>query len=164
MQNVWVIEAGDCLQGAQIIMTHYLRITRPLGTIDFENTEPDRSPINPDSGLPDGSRWLHVWHHEARRDLFTQRESLRQRQRDAIKAMHAPSAFDSVNPGHADYSDQPCTCPHCNGPLVRIPRRMIDLVTSMFISVSRYRCCSMDCGWEGNLRSKRHLLLIQGPW
>jgi hypothetical protein len=35
---------------------------------------------------------------------------------------------------------------------------------SMFVTVSRYRCRSMDCGWEGNLRVKRHPLLVQGPW
>jgi len=145
-------------------MTHYMRITRRLGSIDFESTSPDQSPFNPDTGLPNGSRWLHVWHHDARLDLFTQRESLRQRHRGAIETTHAPSAFDSVSLGHADYFAQQCTCPRCSGPLVRIPRRMIDLVASMFISVSRYRCSSIDCGWEGNLRSKRHLLLIQGPW
>jgi len=35
---------------------------------------------------------------------------------------------------------------------------------SMFMTVSRYRCRSTDCGWEGNLRMKRRPLLIQGPW
>jgi hypothetical protein len=34
---------------------------------------------------------------------------------------------------------------------------------SMFITVSRFRCNSTDCGWEGNLRVKRHPWLMQGP-
>jgi hypothetical protein len=38
----------------------------------------------------------------------------------------------------------------------------------MFITVSRFRCSSTDCnstdcGWEGNLRVKRHPWLMQGP-
>jgi hypothetical protein len=32
----------------------------------------------------------------------------------------------------------------------------------MFMTVSRYRCHSMECGWEGNLRVKRHALLMSG--
>jgi hypothetical protein len=35
---------------------------------------------------------------------------------------------------------------------------------SMFKSVSRYRCHSRSCQWEGNLRVKQRALLIQGPW
>lgn len=63
------------------------------------------------------------------------------------------------------YSSSPrCTCPRCNGSAYRVPRRLVDLLLSMFITVSRYRCRSMDCGWEGNVRVKRHPLLVQGPW
>ena len=45
-------------------------------------------------------------------------------------------------------------CPHCNGPIKRIPRRFIDRLLSMFSSIHRYRCRSMQCGWEGNLPEK----------
>jgi len=145
-------------------MTHYMRITRPLNPTGLASTPPMRSPINPATGLPAGSRWLHVWHHEVRHDLFTPRELLRQRHRGAIETINATATTDSVCPDHADYSPQTGACPRCNGTVVRIPRRMVDLFASMFISVSRYRCRSVDCGWEGNLRSKRHLPLIQGPW
>jgi hypothetical protein len=34
----------------------------------------------------------------------------------------------------------------------------------MFVTVGRFRCTSEDCGWEGNMRVKRHPLLVQGPW
>ena len=64
----------------------------------------------------------------------------------------------------AGYSSPGCTCPRCNGPAIRIPRRWVDLLMSAFISVNRYRCPSTACGWEGNLRVKRHPLLVRGPW
>lgn len=62
----------------------------------------------------------------------------------------------SSSPGH--------TCPRCNGAAYRVPRRFVDLLMSTFMTVSRYRCRSMDCGWEGNLRVKRHPFLVRGPW
>ena len=70
----------------------------------------------------------------------------------------------SGRPDDTGYTSLGCACPRCNGPATRISRRHVDLVMSMFITVSRYRCRSMDCGWEGNLRAKRRPLLIRGPW
>jgi len=35
---------------------------------------------------------------------------------------------------------------------------------SIVTPVRRYHCRSMDCGWEGNLRVKRHPLLMRGLW
>jgi len=35
----------------------------------------------------------------------------------------------------------------------RIPRRLVDRLLSIFTPVCRYRCRSMICGWEGNLRN-----------
>lgn len=61
------------------------------------------------------------------------------------------------------YSSPGCECPRCNGPAIRVPRRFVDLLMSMFITLSRFRCNSTDCGWEGNLRVKRRLWLMQGP-
>jgi hypothetical protein len=43
-------------------------------------------------------------------------------------------------------------CPVCNASTHRIPRRLIDLLLSIFTPVRRYRCRSMKCTWEGNLR------------
>lgn len=73
------------------------------------------------------------------------------------------------NPGgpHAEgtgYSSRGCRCPRCEGPASRIPRRLVDLLMSMFVTVNRYRCDSPSCGWEGNVRVKRHPILVQGPW
>jgi hypothetical protein len=31
----------------------------------------------------------------------------------------------------------------------------LDLFISLFLSVRRYRCGSMGCSWEGNLRERR---------
>jgi uncharacterized protein with PIN domain len=45
-------------------------------------------------------------------------------------------------------------CPLCNGSINRIPRRLVDLVLSLFTPVQRYRCRSFKCDWEGNLRVK----------
>ena len=67
-------------------------------------------------------------------------------------------------PDKSGYSSSGCSCPRCRGPAIRVPRRFVDLLTSMFITVSRFRCKSKDCGWEGNVRVKRHPLLLRGPW
>lgn len=45
------------------------------------------------------------------------------------------------------------SCPLCNGSTNRISRRFVDLLTSIFIPVRRYRCRAMRCNWEGNLRT-----------
>ena len=150
------------LKKTPIIMTPYMRTTLPPGPIGRADIEPVLFPINPETGSPDASRWLYVWHHEARRDPLTQRGSMH----GPVEIMNAPSMEDRVRPDDADYSfsAHECSCPRCNGTVTRIPRRVIDLLASLFMSVSRYRCRSMDCGWEGNLRLKRRFPLIRGPW
>jgi transposase-like protein len=46
------------------------------------------------------------------------------------------------------------TCPLCNSSyLDRVPRRFIDRIISLFVSVRRYQCES--CGWCGNLKLNR---------
>lgn len=40
----------------------------------------------------------------------------------------------------------------------RMPRQFLDLLIALFVPVSRYRCPSIPCGWEGLLRERR-----QGP-
>lgn len=78
--------------------------------------------------------------------------------------MDAPTSRGIGRPEYAGYSSPGCACSRCNGATTRVPRRLIDLLGSMFISVSRYRCSSRACGWEGNLRVKRYALLFQDPW
>lgn len=78
--------------------------------------------------------------------------------------MNVPASRVIGRPEYAGYSSPGCACARCNGATTRVPRRLVYLLASMFISVSRYRCSSMACGWEGNLRVKRRALLIQDPW
>jgi uncharacterized membrane protein YeaQ/YmgE (transglycosylase-associated protein family) len=51
-------------------------------------------------------------------------------------------------------------CPQCrrsgsSGHLMRVHRRFIDRVMSLFRPLRRYRCQSRDCDWEGNLPAGR---------
>jgi hypothetical protein len=34
---------------------------------------------------------------------------------------------------------------------MRVRRRVIDRLFSLFHSVRRYQCTSLECGWQGNL-------------
>lgn len=44
-------------------------------------------------------------------------------------------------------------CPTCQSTyLDRIPRRIIDRISSLAISLKRYQCSS--CGWRGNVKAK----------
>lgn len=43
-------------------------------------------------------------------------------------------------------------CPDCNGFVYRVQRRFIDRLISLIFPVQRYRCSSLGCHWEGNLR------------
>jgi hypothetical protein len=64
-----------------------------------------------------------------------------------------PSMNGTSGFGHSVASfGQPC--PVCNAPTHRISRRFIDRLLSIFMPVRRYRCQSMKCTWEGNLRVK----------
>lgn len=44
------------------------------------------------------------------------------------------------------------TCPDCNDSVYRVQRRLIDRIISLVNPVRRYRCGSLGCLWEGNLR------------
>lgn len=43
-------------------------------------------------------------------------------------------------------------CPRCDGDLIRIRRRLVDRLISVFVPVRRFRCVYLGCFWEGNLR------------
>lgn len=64
-------------------------------------------------------------------------------------------------PGVDDAAHRPA-CPHCKGAVIRVPRRFVDLLISIFVPVRRFRCCAMRCGWEGNLRNSRYFLSENG--
>ena len=78
--------------------------------------------------------------------------------------MSTPTHSDGKHPEALSYSSPGCTCPRCNGPTIRVPRRLVDLIMSAFVAVGRFRRKSEGCGWEGNVRVKRHPILVRGPW
>ncbi len=43
------------------------------------------------------------------------------------------------------------SCPDCTARLVRIARRPVDRLQSLFVPVKRYSCRTFMCAWEGNL-------------
>lgn len=46
-------------------------------------------------------------------------------------------------------------CPRCGATgLVRVQRRAVDRLLGLFVSIRRYRCTHVECGWEGNRRPK----------
>ena len=64
------------------------------------------------------------------------------------------------NDGHStssSYSADPNSyaCPMCGQRgLLRIRRRLIDRVLSLFVRQRRFRCTQPGCQWQGNLREK----------
>jgi hypothetical protein len=42
-------------------------------------------------------------------------------------------------------------CPVCGFPLIRVPRRRLDRIYSLFFPVRRYQCETFHCQWRGNL-------------
>ncbi len=43
-------------------------------------------------------------------------------------------------------------CPRCGNDVVRIPRRLLDRLYSLFVPVHRYRCRQHACQWEGRIK------------
>jgi hypothetical protein len=56
---------------------------------------------------------------------------------------------------HTRHSADGRECPLCGSPVFRISRRLRDRLLGFFVATLRYRCISMDCSWEGNLRQKQ---------
>jgi len=47
-------------------------------------------------------------------------------------------------------------CPMCGkGGLLRIRRRLVDRILSLFARRRRFRCTHSGCQWEGNLRERK---------
>lgn len=58
--------------------------------------------------------------------------------------------FWSIAP---DEGESSLTCPKCGGnDLVRIRRRVVDRLLSIFVKLRRYRCPEPRCEWVGNLK------------
>ena len=45
-------------------------------------------------------------------------------------------------------------CPCCSGTTERVARHFLDRLLSVFIPVSRYRCTTPACSWEGVLQPR----------
>ena len=43
------------------------------------------------------------------------------------------------------------SCPQCGDTVLRVHRRVIDRLYSLFHPIHRYQCTSLECGWQGNL-------------
>lgn len=49
-----------------------------------------------------------------------------------------------------------CRCPMCGEPgLIRVHRRPVDRLLSLFVGLQRFRCPQFECQWEGNLSKHR---------
>jgi len=69
-----------------------------------------------------------------------------------------PRALVRSNPPmDARYRPARRTCPHCGESVLRIHRRVIDRLYSLYHPVYRYQCTSLECGWQGNLPQRPHL-------
>ena len=53
------------------------------------------------------------------------------------------------------------SCPQCGDTVLRVHRRVVDRLFSLFHPVHRYQCTSLECGWQGNL-PRRALLEEDG--
>ena len=49
------------------------------------------------------------------------------------------------------------SCPQCGDAVLRVHRRIIDRLYSLYHPVHRYQCTSLECGWRGNLPKRAHL-------
>jgi len=43
------------------------------------------------------------------------------------------------------------SCPRCGASLIRVHRRPVDRLVSLFKPMRRYRCSGPECEWTGNL-------------
>ena len=46
------------------------------------------------------------------------------------------------------------SCPICGSELIRVHRRLMDRVVSIFTPVHRFRCTAAGCGYECNVRKE----------
>lgn len=54
------------------------------------------------------------------------------------------------------------SCPECRGATLRIWRRPVDRLSALLMPARRYRCQSLQCQWEGNIR-QRPRAMPSGP-
>ena len=76
--------------------------------------------------------------------------------------MNTRTATDFGRPADTGHITHRPACPRCNGYVVDVPQRFVDLLASFVMPSHRYCCRSIACGWEGNLRRVRHAGSIPG--
>lgn len=82
----------------------------------------------------------------------------KKRREDGESAISQPAVGPAHRAGRSDDSRhyaKGIPCPRCGRAAYRVQRNFMDLFINMFVSVHRYRCGSMSCIWEGNVRLKR---------
>jgi predicted RNA-binding Zn-ribbon protein involved in translation (DUF1610 family) len=69
-----------------------------------------------------------------------------------IESRGTPLARQRSNAGMTGrYRHVKRSCPQCGDTVLRVHRRVIDRLYSLFHPVQRYQCTSLECGWQGNL-------------
>lgn len=69
--------------------------------------------------------------------------------------MNTPTIGQAGRSDDSSHYAKGIPCPCCGRAAYRVQRNFMDLFINMFVSVHRYRCGSMSCIWEGNVRLKR---------
>ncbi|MDP1534383.1 MAG: hypothetical protein Q8L92_12485 [Rubrivivax sp.] len=70
---------------------------------------------------------------------------MRQRTDLATPTAHAAANMKTLSP-------QRLACPHCQAPVKRVPRGLIDRLISVFVPIWRFACPAPRCGWTGLVR------------
>jgi len=128
-----------------------------VGAASGVGTAADPSAPGKESALPATTRWVYLCSRDRTGRLFAR---YRRRRHLGAQLGKAPAALRSSRPLLAAEQVPPLrrTCPCCNGWVYRVPRRFIDGLTNVDAPVHRYRCRTLGCGWEGNLRVRQAFL------
>jgi hypothetical protein len=140
---------------------HFIPQGVPMGRTGT-GTAPESTLMGTWAGLPGKSDWVRVQHRPPVHELHSGRGLMWQQSREPAENRNAPSPAVSYHTVDAGYSFPGGICPRCNAIATRVPRRLRDLLVSIFIPVRRYQCHSENCGWEGTLRLKRYPKLASG--
>jgi hypothetical protein len=110
-----------------------------------DGTAVDPFALGKESGLPATTRWVYLCGRDPTGRLFARYR--RPRRAGSSHNVALAAAAPAAPPRRA--------CPCCNGWVYRVPRRFIDGLTNAHAPVHRYRCRSLGCPWEGNLRVRQ---------
>jgi predicted RNA-binding Zn-ribbon protein involved in translation (DUF1610 family) len=65
-----------------------------------------------------------------------------------------PALLQSNRGMNGRYQHVRRSCPQCGDAVLRVHRRVIDRLYSLYHPVYRYQCTSLECGWQGNLAKR----------